>query len=239
MDIEICINSNTAVSQNVLAAYCGGATRIELCADMAQDGLTPEVAKIEAARAAFGKRAGLLVMIRPRGGEFEYSQTEVDLMLAQMEMAHSAGANGVVFGALQGEKFHLEQMRRLTERAHQLGLSVTCHRAFDAVANHEEALHQLINWGVARVLTNGTKWGSGLSALDGVGQLADLMVQAENRIELVVGGGVGLENVQTVLAGLPSDVGKVSVHVYSAVLRAGMVSETAVRQLVQTVQKFQ
>ncbi len=237
IEVEICVEANTAVFQNVTAAYQGGARRIELCADMVQDGLTPDVAQIEAARAAFGERNGLLVMIRPRGGGFAYSQAEVDLMLAQMEMARSVGADGVVFGALQGDGFHLEHMRRLTDRAHQLGLRVTCHRAFDAVADREEGLRQLIDWGVARVLTNGTKWDSGLSVLDGAAQLANLMVQAQNRIEIVVGGGVGLGNVQTVLAGLPSGVGKVSVHVYSAVLREGMVDETAVRQLVQTVQK--
>ena len=205
---------------------------------MAQDGLTPEVAQIEAARAAFGERVGLLVMIRPRGGGFEYSWDEVDLMLSQIEMASAAGANGVVFGALLGDKFHFEQMHRLTEYAHQLGLSVTCHRAFDAIANQEEALNQLLDWGVTRVLTNGTLWGSGLSVLDGVAQLANLMVHAQNRIEIVVGGGVGLGNVQHVLAALPLGVSKVSVHAYSAVLREGMVDETAVRQLVQAVENF-
>ena len=195
--VEICINSstNTAVSRDVSAAYRGGANRIELCRDMAQDGLTPHREQIEIARTAFGERAGLLVMIRPRGGGFEYSSSEVDLMRRQMDTAVSAGANGVVFGVLQDDALNLNVMRSLTQRAHDNGLAVTCHRAFDAVAEQADALEMLIDLSVARVLTSGTKWGTGLSAVDGGTQLTKLIQQAHDRLEIVLGGGVNLQNV--------------------------------------------
>ena len=238
MDVEICIEANTAVSQNVAAAYRGGARRIELCAAMGQDGLTPDVAQIVAARQAFGERAGLLVMIRPRGGGFEYSRAEVDLMMAQMETAVSAGANGVVFGALQDDQLNLDVMRKMTHHAHNLGVAITCHRAFDAVSDPSEALEQLIALGVQRVLTSGTKWGSNLSAIDGVDQLTRSIQQANDRIEIVIGGGINLQNVELLLGQLPSSIGRTAVHAYSGVLRDGLVDETAVAQLVQKVQNF-
>ncbi len=233
--VEICINSTTvtAVQQQVAAAYRGGADTVELCSRMEFDGLTPEREHIVAARAAFGDRPGLMVMIRPRAGDFCYTRDEVGQMRRQVETAVIAGANGVVFGLLKGRVLALPEMRQLTEQAHRLGLIVTCHRAFDAVVNQAEALTQLIDLDVDRVLTSGTPWGSSLSALDGVGLLNQLIQQANNQLEMVIGGGLHADNAPLLLAKLP--VGRLAIHAYSGVLRSGYVAEAEVARLRQVV----
>ncbi len=96
--IEICINSDAHVQQSVAAAYLGGADTIELCGQMALAGLTPLPEDIAIAREAFGNRAGLMVMVRPRGGDFCYSRAEIEAMLWGVETAVSHRADGVVFG---------------------------------------------------------------------------------------------------------------------------------------------
>lgn len=237
--VEICINSTTvtAVQQQVAAAYRGGADTVELCSRMEFDGLTPEREHIVAARAAFGDRPGLMVMIRPRAGDFCYTPQEMDKMRRQMETAVAAGANGVVFGLLDGWALALPEMRQLTEQAHRLGLVVTCHRAFDAIGNQSEALEQLVEISVDRVLTSGTLWGSSLPAAAGIAQLAEIMRQANNRLEIVIGGGLNPENAPALLAQLPLATGRLAVHSYSGVLAGENVSEKKVSRLVQTARR--
>ena len=103
--VEICINSDnlTNVRQAVEVAYRGGASRVELCAAMQSHGLTPDPVHIHAARAAFHARPGLMVMIRPRAGDFSYTRAELDLMHRQIHEAAQAGADGVVFGVFAGQ----------------------------------------------------------------------------------------------------------------------------------------
>ncbi|MBX3057276.1 MAG: copper homeostasis protein CutC [Anaerolineae bacterium] len=237
--VEICINSTTvtAVQQNVAAAFRGGADTVELCSQMEFDGLTPDREHIMAARAVSGDRPGLMVMIRPRSGDFWYTPCEVDKMRRQIDTAVAAGANGVVFGLLNGRTLALPEMRQLTEQAHRLGLIVTCHRAFDAVDNQIEALEQLVEIGVDRVLTSGTLWGSSLPAAAGIAQLAEIMRQANNRLEIVIGGGLNPENAPALLAQLPLTTGRLAVHTYSGVLAGEDVSEEKVSRLVQTARR--
>ncbi len=233
--VEICVNcaTVTAVQQDVAAAYRGGADTVELCSQMELDGLTPGREHIMAARAAFGDRPGLMVMIRPRAGDFCYTPDEVTEMRRQMETAVATGANGVVIGLLDGQVLAVKEMRQLTETAHSLGLIVTCHRAFDAVANQMEALAQLMDMGVDRVLTSGTPWGSSLSALHGVVQLNRLIQQAKDQLEMVIGGGLHAGNVPLLLAKLP--VERLAIHAYSRVLRNGRVDAVEVARLRQAV----
>jgi copper homeostasis protein len=237
--VEICVNcvTATAVQQNVAAAYRSGADTVELCSQMEFDGLTPDREHIMAARAAFGDRPGLMVMIRPRAGDFCYTPDEVDEMRQQIETAVTAGANGVVLGLLEGQTLAVAKMRQLTEAAHTLGLTVTCHRAFDAIANQTDALAQLIEMGVDRVLTSGTPWGSSLPAVAGTSPLAELIRQADNRLEIVMGGGLNPDNVPTLLAQLPMTIGRLTVHSYSGVLERDSVSEEKVLRLVRAVQE--
>ncbi|HRQ40727.1 MAG TPA: copper homeostasis protein CutC [Chloroflexota bacterium] len=235
--VEICVNSTavTAVHRDVAAAFRGGADTIELCSQMVFDGLTPDREHIVAARAAFADRPGLMVMIRPRAGDFCYAPHEVTEMMRQMDTAVAAGANGVVFGLLNGQALAVKEMRQLTEWAHSLGLVVTCHRAFDVVVNQGEALAQLMDMGVDRVLTSGTPWGSSLSVLDGVAQLARHIQQANNRLEIVIGGGLNPGNATVLLGQLPLTIGQLAVHSFSGVLAGERVSEWKVARLVQAV----
>jgi copper homeostasis protein len=233
--IEICINSDAHLEQSVRAAYEGGADTVELCSQMALQGLTPTAEQIALARAAFAERRGLMVMIRLRAGDFCYTRAEVELMLREVDTAVSHGANGVVFGAVRDNKLDLPALRRLVSAAQQHGVAVTCHRAFDAVSNPTEALETLIDCGVDRVLTSGTPWGSWLSAADGVPQLIRLIEQADKRIEVVLGGGIHRGNVRAILAQLPAAEARLSVHVYTAVLHDGVTDLELVKRLVGVV----
>jgi len=230
--VEICINSDTNVKQSVTAAYLGGANTIELCGRMNLDGLTPLPTDIASAREAFADRPGLMVMIRPRGGDFCYSRAEVAEMEMGIETAVSLGADGVVFGAIHNNSLNLKTMRRLTHLAHKHNLTTTCHRAFDAVGNPSEALDTLIDLGINRLLTSGTAWGSQQSVVDGIPHLTHLIQQADNRIEIILGGGIHLDNVLEILTQLPTKDRLLTVHTYSGVLRDGMTDKTAVSQLV-------
>jgi copper homeostasis protein len=154
-------------------------------------------------------------------------------MLLGVETAVFHKADGIVFGALQDNKLDLTAMRHLVHAARQHDLKVTCHRAFDAASNPNEALEMLIDLGVSRVLTSGTPWGSSQSVLAGIPVLIDLIQQAGSRIEIVLGGGIHLGNVPLLLKQLPLETGSLSIHAYSGVLRNGVTSLEAVRQLVE------
>lgn len=214
------------------AAYKGGADTIELCSQMALQGLTPTAEHIALARTAFAERQGLMVMIRPRAGDFCYTRAEVEQMLREIDTAVSHGANGVVLGALNGRRLDIPNMRKLANAAQKHGVLTTCHRAFDATVNPAETLEALIDLGINRVLTSGTPWGSHQSAADGIVQLRQLSEQADNRIEMVLGGGIHLGNVRAILTQLPTQKARLSVHVYTAVLQNGVTDVEAVRQLV-------
>jgi copper homeostasis protein len=232
--IEICINSENVsiVRQAVEAAYLGGATTIELCRAMNLDGLTPRRPHINAARDIFQQRPGLMVMIRPRPGDFVYKRREITTMLHQIETAAECGADGVVFGVLRADDQRVARglLQLLVAACVRYGLRSTFHRAFDATPDPIEALNVLIDCGVDRVLTAGIPWGQKGTALDGLDRLASLVRRANSRIEVVVGGGVNPTNVSQLLKRLP---GSVSLHAYSGAQRNGRTTVDAVQRLVQ------
>lgn len=212
ISLEICIDATnvTDTAQDVGAAYAGGAATVELCADLATQGLTPANALVRVARAAFGQRRGLMVMVRPRAGDFVYTPAEVALMQTQIEQVAEAGADGVVFGLLvptaTGYAIDLPNTALLTQAAKRLGLKVTFHRAFDELSiqpHAHEWLDQLIALGVDRVLTCGAALASGKRAADCGAWLADLITHARGYIEVVIAGGIAAANVPTLLAQLP------------------------------------
>ena len=207
IDVEVCVNSISSeyVSNAVMAAEQGGASRVELCAAMAEDVLTPAREYIEAARIAFNP-AGLLVMVRPRGGSFSYSLEESDVMVRQIRTAAEAGADGVVFGGLRARDNAVDEslLQRLVDVAKNDDLEVTFHRAFDATPDLQQSLDRLMHFGVDRVLTSGTPWGSGKTALQGIKVLDNLIAQAGHDIEVVIGGGVTPNNSRTLLSQLSS-----------------------------------
>lgn len=237
--VEVCINCDTLINvrNSISAAYHGGASTIELCSAMHFDGLTPVKEHIVAARKAFHDRAGLMVMIRPRKGDFSYTGQELLTMHREIHTAAEAGADGVVFGVLQknDDSIAVEPLRQLIQTAGSYGLKVTFHRAFDATPNPLETLAVLIDLGVHRVLTSGMPWGQKGTALDGIGRLDQIIKQSKGRIEIVVSGGISPTNVVNILNRLPLDAGNVSVHAYSGVQENGITTTEAVKSLVDAV----
>ena len=197
--VEICVEatSEERVRDAVRAAYLGGAATVELCSAMHLDGLTPDPQHIVAARQAFGNRPGLMVMVRPRAGDFCFSPAEVDLMTQQIEIAAEAGADGVVLGVLRSpdNRIAVDAMQVLVSTAKAAGLKTTFHRAFDATPDADEALDILIDLGFDRVLTSGIPWGRKGTALDGVERLAATIRRSQGRIEIVLAGGISPANV--------------------------------------------
>lgn len=241
--VEICVNSLNPdyVYRSVAAACEGGAARIELCGDMSLGGTTPTIEALEAAREAFQDRCGLQCMIRPRGGDFSFGTEEILLMEQQICDAAKARADGVVIGALAlpGNTINRDVLGRLVDTAKTRNLSVTFHRALDATPNMFESLDILIQYGVDRILSSGTTWSSADGAFEGVRMLEQLMLKAENRLELVVGGGVGPDNAGKILQQLPVENHSTSIHAYSSVLDEGEVSVERVRSLCTAVESFQ
>lgn len=187
--LEVCCGS-FASTQNAVA---GGARRIELCQALSLDGLTPSIGLLRELRERFPELL-IHVLIRPREGDFVYTQAEVDVMLRDIEQAVAAGATAIVGGALTAENtIDLAATRSLI--AASAGLPFTFHRAFDRVADQERALEQLIDLGVSRVLTSG----GAASAEAGIPQLRKLVEQARGRIGILPGGGVTKQNVLRIL----------------------------------------
>jgi copper homeostasis protein len=169
-----------------LAAREGGADRIELCSGLIEGGLTPSHALISASVAQSG--LPIYTMLRPRGGDFVYSDAEFALMQEDLEHARSLGVSGFVAGVLRPDgTVDGNRMRRLVEQA--APLEVTFHRAFDAVTNLEHALEDVIATGCQRLLTSG----GAENVYIGAERLRGLGVQADERIAIAVGGGLRLE----------------------------------------------
>ena len=182
--IEVCANS----AASCVEAARGGAARVELCAALPEGGTTPSLGEVAAARKA-APELKLHVLIRPRAGDFCYSELELQTMEADIEYVKAAGADGVVFGCLRPDgTLDTEANARLLRAA--AGLSTTFHRAFDVCVDPRAALEELIAAGFDRVLTSG----AASTALDGADLLAELVRQAAGRIAVMPGCGVNENN---------------------------------------------
>lgn len=179
MLLEICVDS----LDSALAAQAGGADRIELCSALSEGGLTPSLGLLETVREHLV--IPIQVMIRPRGGDFCYSDLEFRAMRRDIELAKAAGADGVVFGLLQPDgRVDIERTRALLEAARPM--SITFHRAFDLTSDPFIALETLIGLGVDRLLTSG----QAATAYEGLDLIARLVTRADQRIKIMPGGGV-------------------------------------------------
>ena len=248
IDIEICLNCDdlTTLTAQVQAARQGGAKRLELCGAMHEQGLTPTVAAVNIARQTWGNAPGLVAMLRPRAGDFYYQAGDVALMQQQLSALAEAGADAVVLGVLrQSPNGQIEidwpLVTTLAAQAADLSLEVNFHRAFDVLpfSTRAAALLRLQQLGVARVLTAGCAWDSGLGAIEGLTQLQqDLQLTAKAQApQLVIGGGVTLSNVTALRSQLEPCTGLsagYSFHCYSAVLTDGRVDQHQVAALVAT-----
>ncbi|EYR77776.1 copper homeostasis protein CutC [Shinella sp. 838] len=188
--IELCVEG----IDGFLAAQDAGADRVELCASLVEGGLTPSLATIRAAVKA--AKIPVHVIIRPRGGDFLYSETEFETMVEDIAALRGEGVSGVVIGCLTPDgRIDEARTKRLVEAARPM--SVTCHRAFDMTADAGEALEALIRCGVDRVLTSGQRD----TALEGLAILKTANEQAAGRIVIMGCGALDADTIRAVRDG--------------------------------------
>jgi copper homeostasis protein len=177
--------------ESAIAAEKGGAGRVELCRNLTEGGITPGSGIIELARKHIS--IPLFVMIRPRPGDFCYSDYEFEIMKRDIILSKNLGADGVVFGILKPEKtIDVERMEALIQLARPK--QVTFHRAFDIVSDPFTALDDLIGLGVNRLLTSGQC----NSAFEGISLISELVQRSNNRIAVMPGCGIHQDNIQTI-----------------------------------------
>lgn len=183
MILEICVDS----LQSALIAQEAGADRIELCSALEIGGLTPSWGLLKQVRQQLQIR--LHVLIRPRGGDFCYSEAELAVMLDDIQIAKELGADGVVIGALNPNgSINTAQCQQMIQAARPL--SVTFHRAFDFCPDPFSALQSIITLGVERILSSGQE----PTALQGAPLLRQLILEAAGRIIVMPGAGINANN---------------------------------------------
>jgi copper homeostasis protein len=186
--IEVCIDNLESISH----AIAGGATRIELCSALALGGLTPSIGMM--AKASKLSNVPVYAMIRPRQGDFIYSQNELELMLEDIDAAANTGLDGVVFGVLNASgTVDINANHLLIERAKFYRLGTTFHRAIDHTRDWPTALKTIGNLGFDRVLTSG----QATSAEKGL-EIISAMVQS-NQVEIMAGAGINSTNVADII----------------------------------------
>jgi copper homeostasis protein len=178
---------------SALAAERAGADRIELCNNLSVGGTTPGAELVGAV--AERMRLPVVVLIRPRAGDFVYSDDEFDQMIRDTELSGRLGIAGIVTGALTpGGRVDVERTRTLVEAA--AGLPVTFHRAIDSAVDLPAALEEAIEAGAGRVLSSG----GAATAVEGADLIGALVGQARGRITVIAGGGIREHNVRDVIA---------------------------------------
>ena len=187
--VEACVDS----VDSARAAERGGAGRLELCDALFDGGTTPSAGMIAACKEAVS--IPVFVIIRPRGGGFVYSETEMDVMRRDIAVVRSLGADGVVIGPLGPDgAVHTSHTAALVDAAH--GLPVTFHRAFDFAPDLGAALDALVSAGVQRVLSSG----AAPTAHEGIPMLKSLVDRAGDRIVVMAGGSIRDENVRAIVS---------------------------------------
>lgn len=184
MILEICANS----IESAIIAQRAGAHRIELCANLEIGGITPSYATISLTKQLL--KIPVYVLIRPRAGDFLYSQVEYDTIQKDIGLCKDLGCEGVVIGLLQRDG-HIDKERtaELVQLAKPMG--VTFHRAFDCCRDPFEALENIIDCGCERLLTSGQE----SNATKGADLLAQLVEQAGERIAIMPGAGINKDNI--------------------------------------------
>lgn len=185
--VEVCSNS----LRSSLEAQLGGADRVELCASIPEGGTTPSYGEIVLNRKRL--KLKLNVIIRPRGGDFLYSEEELAVMEEDIHLCAELGVDGVVFGVLRADgSVDMEANRRLIEVAD--GMNMTFHRAFDMCRDKKQALEEIVSLGFDTILTSG----GAPTAEQGAETIADLVKQAGDRIVIMPGCGITVETIEKI-----------------------------------------
>ncbi len=206
--LECCVDS----VESALQAKKGGADRLELCANLVIGGTTPTLSLYEEIRKYVD--IPIHVLIRPRFGDFLYSDHEFAIILRDVELFKQAGAQGVVIGCLTPEgDLNLEQMRQLMDAAQ--GMSVTLHRAFDMCRDPFRTLEQAKMLGINTILTSG----QAPSCIRGLSRMKELVLAAGEAITILAGAGICEDAVKTLLR----ETGLTAFHMSGKhVLQSGM-----------------
>jgi copper homeostasis protein len=184
MQLEICVDS----VESAIAAERGGAKRVELCSDLLEGGITPSAGLIALVRRNIA--IGMFVMVRPRGGDFSYTDHEFEVMRHDIQTARELGADGIILGVLdEHARVDVPRTRRLVELAHPL--PVTFHRAIDMTPDPRAALDDVMATGAARVLTSG----GAARVTEGLGVVARMVQASRDRIHIMTGGGITPETI--------------------------------------------
>ena len=186
--LEICSNS----TQSALNAQEAGAGRVELCGSLWESGTTPSYGTIKKARALLDIQ--LFVLVRPRGGDFIYSDLELDIVKEDIIACKNMGVDGIVSGVLNPDNtIAIDKTRELIELSHPLPF--TFHRAFDLTPDLFQSLKELIALNVDRVLTSGGR----KSAADASEVITKLNQLAINKINILPGGGINASTINNLL----------------------------------------
>uniref|UniRef100_UPI00404B235A copper homeostasis protein CutC n=1 Tax=Fulvivirga sp. TaxID=1931237 RepID=UPI00404B235A len=187
--IEICANS----VQSVINAEKAGAHRVELCDNLWEGGTTPSAATIKLAKEKTG--IAVYVLVRPRGGDFVYSDLEFEIIKEDIRVCKELGVQGIVSGVLNADgtvdKGRTKELVELSKP-----LPFTFHRAFDVANDPAQALEDIIDCGAVRILTSGQK----NSAIEGIDLLKQIQEKANDRIVIMPGGGINPDNISELLS---------------------------------------
>ncbi|HFU3844349.1 TPA: copper homeostasis protein CutC [Streptococcus suis] len=195
---EFCSENHVDVAK----AISMGTQRIELCDNLAVGGTTPSYAVIKhVCQLAHEQDATVMTMIRPRGGDFCYDEVELEIMLEDCKVAKELGSDGLVFGALTEDNW-LDEVALEGLFAVSQGCQLVFHMAFDQIPRQRqfEAIDWLAGHGVTRILTRGSLTGS---ALNNVDWLQEIVSYAQGKLEILIGGGLTVDNVPDLLEKLP------------------------------------
>ncbi len=243
LEIEICVDS----VESAIAADRGGAQRIELCSALSEGGITPSAGLIGAVRSAVS--LDVFVIIRPRGGDFVYSEHQFGVMQQDIVTAKALGVHGVALGVLTADgRVDVARTRALVELARPL--QVTFHRAFDLSLDLDRALEEVISTGASRLLTSGGE----RDAIQGKQQISRFCLAAKGRIGIVAGAGIRQSNVRQLVlstgvlqvhtsltsrtgSGVPNGNHRVRIGSGSSDLARYLVKEQDVRRFKKTMEK--
>lgn len=178
--------------ESALAAAKGGADRLELCANLIIGGTTPTLALYDEVRSH--SDIPLFILIRPRFGDFLYTDYEANVICREIKMFQKAGAEGVVIGSLNKDgSLNVEHMKRFIDSAKDM--SITLHRAFDMCADPFATLKQARELGVNTILTSGRA----PSSLEGIDLYEKLIEKANGEISILAGGGIKASTIEKLL----------------------------------------